>query len=152
MSGVINNMKLVIQRVTNASVSVSGEIVGEIDAGLLVLLGIKTGDTHKEADVLAMKLSKLRVMSDALGKMNLSVKESGGQILVVSQFTLYGDTTGGNRPSFITAARPEDSEPLYEYFIAQLKSLGLGVSTGKFGADMQIAAALDGPVTIVMEY
>jgi D-tyrosyl-tRNA(Tyr) deacylase len=144
-------MKLVIQRVTNASVSVNGEVVGKIGLGLCVLVGIKTGDTQKKADFLAMKLSKLRVMSDAAGKMNLSIKDVAGAVLVVSQFTLYGDTRGGNRPSFITAAPPEVSEPLYEYFVAQVKSLGMNVATGKFGADMQIAADIDGPVTIILE-
>lgn len=146
-----SNMKLVIQRVTKAQVSVDKTVVGKIGAGLFVLVGIKTEDTQKEASFLAEKLAKLRVMSDPSGKMNLSVTDIAGEILVVSQFTLYGDTKGGNRPSFIRAARSEVSAPLYEYFVEQLKSLGLTVATGQFGADMQISAELDGPVTIVME-
>lgn len=146
-----SNMKLVIQRVTKAQVAVDKTVVGKIGAGLFVLVGIKTEDTQKEASFLAEKLVKLRVMSDPSGKMNLSVTDIAGEILVVSQFTLYGDTKGGNRPSFIRAARSEVSAPLYEYFVEQLKSLGLTVATGQFGADMQISAELDGPVTIVME-
>jgi D-aminoacyl-tRNA deacylase len=144
-------MKLIIQRVSEAHVMVENEVVGAIGSGLFVLLGIKTGDSKKEADVLSEKLTKLRIMEDDNGKMNLSVKDVEAQVLVVSQFTLYSDTKGGNRPSFTDAARPEEAEPLYEYFIEKLRGLGMKVSTGKFGAYMEITAELDGPVTIVME-
>ena len=144
-------MKLVIQRVSNASVTVENKIISAIEKGYFILIGITYDDTKKQADILAEKLSKLRIMSDAEGKMNLTVKDAGGEILVVSQFTLYADTKGGNRPSFINAARPEKAEPLYEYFIKKLQDLGLSVKTGKFGADMHITAELDGPVTISME-
>jgi D-tyrosyl-tRNA(Tyr) deacylase len=144
-------MKLVVQRVKKASVSVEKKVLSHISTGLLVLLGITGPDTKIEANLLAEKLSKLRIMSDDAGKMNVSIKDAGGEILIVSQFTLYGDTSGGNRPSFITAARPEIAEPLYEYFIEKVKSLGISVVTGKFGADMQIDAVLDGPVTILIE-
>lgn len=144
-------MKLVIQRVNKASVSVNGKVVSSIGKGLFVLVGIKDGDTEKDAEFLAEKLAKLRVMSDKVGKMNLTVSDVGGEILVVSQFTLYADTSGGNRPSFIKAARPEIAKPPYEYFVNQLKGLGVKVATGKFGEYMEIETALDGPVTIILE-
>jgi len=157
-------MKLVIQRVLKSSVSVDGKEISSIDKGFLVLLGVTTSDTTKEADFLAEKLVKLRVMADeptrpltpersdgGRGKMNLSVKDVGAEILIVSQFTLYGDTKDGNRPSFINAARPEIAEPIYNHFVEKVKSLGVKVGTGKFGADMKIEAKLDGPVTIIIE-
>lgn len=144
-------MKLVVQRVKNASVTVEKEVLSHISHGFLVLVGITGADTKSEADFLAEKLSKLRIMSDATGKMNLSVKDVGGSMLLVSQFTLYGDTKDGNRPSFINAARPEIAKPLYDYFVEKVKSLGVTVGTGKFGAEMKIDAELDGPVTILME-
>ncbi len=144
-------MKLVVQRVKNASVTVEKEVISSISKGFLVLTGITGPDTKSEADFLAEKLSKLRIMDDGTGKMNLSVKDANGEMLIVSQFTLYGDTNGGNRPSFIKAARPEIAEPLYEYFVEKIKSFGISVATGRFGADMKIDAKLDGPVTILME-
>lgn len=144
-------MKLVIQRVLQANVSVEKKVISEIGKGFFVLVGVKVGDTKKEADFLAEKLFKLRVMGDPEGRMNLSVKDVSGEMLVVSQFTLHADTKGGNRPGFTQAARPEAAEPLYEYFVDKLKSLGMTVKTGKFGADMKITAHLDGPVTILVE-
>lgn len=145
-------MKLVIQRVKKASVSIveNGKIVGAIEKGLFILVGIKKGDNEKDAEMLAVKLSKLRIMADENEKMNLSVKDTGDSILVVSQFTLYADTEGGNRPSFIEAALPEDAKKVYEHFVKTLKSLGIEVETGSFGAYMQISADLDGPVTITI--
>lgn len=144
-------MKLVVQRVKKASVTVDEKVISSISKGFLVLTGITGADTKNEANFLAEKLSKLRIMSDKSGKMNLSVKDVGGEILIVSQFTLYGDTTGGNRPSFIKAARPDVAEPLYEYFVEKVKSFGITVGTGKFGSEMKIQADLDGPVTIIIE-
>ena len=144
-------MRLVIQRVKNASVKASGTVVGEITKGLFVLVGIKKGDTEKSAEELAEKLSKLRVMADKEDKMNLSVRDVGGEILVVSQFTLYADTKGGNRPSFIQAGEPETAKKIYEHFISQLREKGIKVETGSFGDYMEISAELDGPVTILLE-
>lgn len=144
-------MKVVIQRVNTASVSVHGRCVGKIENGLLVLLGITLSDTEQDANILAEKISKLRIMSDAHGKMNLSLMDVLGSLLLVSQFTLYGDTAKGNRPSFVKAATSEKAEPLYTYFIKQLKGLGINVAAGIFGADMQIETVLDGPVTIIIE-
>ena len=144
-------MRLIIQRVNRASVKASGKKVGEITKGLFVLLGIKKGDTKEGAEVLAEKLSKLRVMADAEDKMNLSVKDVGAEILVVSQFTLYADTKGGNRPSFIDAMEPEAAKEIYEHFVSQLKAKGIKVETGSFGDYMEIEALLDGPVTILLE-
>lgn len=146
-------MKLVIQRVQKAKVvRVSDQKkVGEVGLGLFVLVGFKKGDSEKEVDLLADKLSKLRVMSDENEKMNLSVNDAKGKILVVSQFTLYADTKGGNRPSFINAEDPEKAKKLYELFIAKLKEKSITVETGSFGDYMQIDATLDGPVTIILE-
>lgn len=144
-------MKLIVQRVLRASVSTNNEMVAGIKHGLFVLMGVKNGDAQKDAEILAEKLAKLRVMADDAGKMNLSIMEAGGEILVVSQFTLYANTHGGNRPSFLKSAPPDVAEPLYEYFIQQLRLLGLSVRTGKFGAYMHIEAELDGPVTIILE-
>lgn len=144
-------MKLVIQRVKSSSVLVDKKVISSIDKGLLVLVGITEADSKKEADFLAEKLVKLRIMSDNEGKMNLSIKDVDGQIMIVSQFTLYGDTKGGNRPSFINAARPEKAQPLYDYFVERVRSLGAVVETGKFGAEMEIDAMIDGPVTILIE-
>jgi D-aminoacyl-tRNA deacylase len=144
-------MRLIIQRVKKAKVIRIDDkkIVGEIDKGLLVLVGFKKGDTEKDAEGLAEKLFKLRVMSDKEGKMNLSVQGVGGKMLVVSQFTLYADTKGGNRPSFINAEVPEKAEKLYDFFVARLKNLGIWVETGSFGDYMEIETILDGPVTII---
>lgn len=144
-------MRAVVQRVRGCRVVVAGEIVGEIGAGLLVLLGIKTGDTADQARWLADKIVGLRIMSDEQGKMNVGVADSGGSILVVSQFTLYGDCQKGRRPSFIDAARPEVAEPLYEAFANAVRMQGVPVATGRFGADMQVELVNDGPVTLVVE-
>ncbi len=146
-------MKLVVQRVKKASVTrVSDQkVVGRIDLGLFVLVGFKKGDTDETVELLADKLSKLRVMSDENEKMNKSVSEVGGKMLIVSQFTLYADTKGGNRPSFINAEDPEKAKKLYEFFISKLKSNGIIVETGSFGDYMQIEAVLDGPVTILYD-
>jgi len=145
-------MRLVVQRVKRASVSVVGtnKSVGEIKNGLLVLVGVKEGDSKKDADLLVEKLAKLRIMSDKVGKMNLSVKDVDASILAVSQFTLYADTSKGNRPSFIKAANPKLAQEVYEYFVAQLKERGIKVETGRFGDYMEISTLLDGPVTIIL--
>lgn len=144
-------MKLVIQRVANATVKVEGETIGEIEKGFLVLVGIKQGDTEAQADFLIKKLCNLRVFEDENNKMNLSIKDINGKLLIVSQFTLYADCKRGNRPSFIEAARPEEAEPLYEYFKQKCKEEGIEVQSGKFGADMKVSLLNDGPVTIVLE-
>ena len=145
-------MKALIQRVKNASVSIDGKQEAIIGQGLLILLGITDTDTHADADWLASKLAQLRVFSDSEGKMNLSLLDIGGEALVVSQFTLYGDARKGNRPSYIQAARLEKAEPLYEYFVAELqKRLSKSVQTGVFGADMQVSLINDGPVTLMIE-
>lgn len=144
-------MRLVVQRVKRARVArVSDKkVVGEIGLGLFVLLGVKNGDSEKDAGLLADKLAKLRVMADGSDKMNLSVNDVKGKILVVSQFTLYANTSGGNRPSFINAAFPEDAREIYETFIARLRKKNIQVETGSFGDYMEIEAILDGPVTIL---
>lgn len=144
-------MRCIVQRVSSALVSINGKVVGEIGKGLFVLVGIKEGDTEKDAEFLAEKLVKLRVMSDKEGKMNLTVSDVDSEILVVSQFTLYADTSGGNRPSFIEVARPDVAQPLYGYFVDQLRAKGVSAKTGKFGEYMDIKTTLDGPVTIVLE-
>ena len=144
-------MRLVVQRVSKASVSVKDSVVGKIDKGLFVLVGVKEGDTEKDAEILADKLAKLRIMADIKDKMNLSVKDVRGEILAVSQFTLYGDTSKGNRPSFIKAADPRLAERIYNHFVEKLKELDVKVETGKFGEYMEIEAELDGPVTIILE-
>lgn len=144
-------MKVVIQRVKSASVKVEGKIVGEIEKGFLVLLGIKVGDTKQEADYLIKKVCNLRVFSDENDKMNLGLKDVNGKLLIVSQFTLYGDCSDGNRPSFIEAARPEEAIPLYEYFCEKCTQNGIEVQRGIFGADMKVELLNDGPVTIVIE-
>ena len=140
----------VLQRVRQARVEVSGEIVGQIEQGLLVLLCAEQGDTEKEADKLLAKMLKLRIFSDDAGKMNLSVQDVGGGLLVVSQFTLAADTKGGNRPSFTGAAAPDECRRLYDYFVAQAKAAHPVVQTGQFAADMQVHLVNDGPVTIPM--
>jgi len=144
-------MKLVIQRVKSANVKVDGKTVGEIEKGFLVLIGIKNGDTKEQADYLSKKLCNLRVFQDENGKMNLSLKDVDGKLLIVSQFTLYGDCTQGNRPSFIEAARPEEAIPLYEYFCDKCKENGIDVQKGIFGADMKVELLNDGPVTIIID-
>ena len=145
-------MKLVIQRVKNAKVEVENKIVGKIDKGFMVLLGVKKGDTTKEADYLARKLCNLRVFEDENEKMNLSLKDVNGELLIVSQFTLYGDAKEGNRPSFIEAELPDKANELYEYFMNKCKENGIEkVEHGIFGADMKVSLVNDGPVTIIME-
>ena len=144
-------MKLVIQRVRNASVEVDKKIVGEIEKGFLVLIGIKKGDTKEQADYLVKKLCNLRIFTDENDKMNLSLKDVDGKLLIVSQFTLYGNCNDGNRPSFIEAARPEEAIPLYEYFCSECEKKGIEVQKGIFGADMKVELLNDGPVTIIME-
>ena len=144
-------MKLVIQRVKNASVEVDKKIVGKIEKGFLVLIGIKVGDTKEQADYLVRKLCNLRVFSDENDKMNLSLKDVAGQLLIVSQFTLYGDCSDGNRPSFIEAARPDEAIPLYEYFCNECARICLYLQKGIFGADMKVQLLNDGPVTKIIE-
>lgn len=144
-------MKAVVQRVKKTSLRVDGELISEIPFGLTVFLGVKVGDTQKEAAYLAKKIAGLRIFEDENGKMNLSVKDVGGEVLLVSQFTLYGDASHGNRPSFTLAERPEYAEPLYEYTVRELASYGVTVKKGVFGADMKIEQLNDGPVTILLE-
>ncbi len=144
-------MKLVIQRVKKAEVKVDGQTVGKIDEGFLVLIGIKVGDTKEQADYLVKKLCNLRVFSDENGKMNKSLNDVKGKLLIVSQFTLYANCSDGNRPSFIEAARPEEAIPLYEYFCNECMKKNIEVQKGIFGADMKVELLNDGPVTIVME-
>ena len=141
-------MKAVLQRVSQAKVVVQGATVGQIDAGLLVLLCAERGDADAQADKLLAKILKLRIFSDATGKMNLSVGDVQGGLLVVSQFTLAADVSGGNRPSFKDAAPPEEGRRLYDYFVARARSAHPLVQTGEFGADMQLHLVNDGPVTI----
>ena len=145
-------MRVVIQRVRKASVKINDEIVGEIQQGLLVLLGIEHVDSELDADYLIQKLIHLRIFGDDEGKMNLSVSDISGGLLIVSQFTLFADTKKGNRPSFIRSARPEQARPLYEYFLSQLKKLFSGkIEKGVFGANMQVELINDGPVTIILD-
>lgn len=144
-------MKVVIQRVKNASVEVDNKIVGQIEKGFLVLLGVKVGDTKEQADYLVKKVCNLRVFTDENDKMNLSLKDVNGKLLIVSQFTLYGNCADGNRPSFIEAARPDEAIPLYEYFCDQCAKNGIEVQRGIFGADMKVELLNDGPVTIIVE-
>ncbi len=144
-------MKALVQRVRQASVTIENKIYSEIKQGFLVLLGVEKNDSEAEAVYLANKVAALRVFEDEQGKMNLSVRDIGGSLLVVSQFTLAGDTSRGNRPGFETAARPETALPLYEFFVQKLKNKGLPVATGVFQADMQVALVNDGPVTFMLE-
>ena len=144
-------MKLVIQRVKNAKVEVEGNIVGKIGKGFLVLVGITHTDTKKEADYLVKKLCKLRIFEDENGKMNLGLKDVGGELLIISQFTLYANCKEGNRPSFVEAAKPDVAIPLYEYFVSECKKIIPVVETGIFGADMKVDLLNDGPVTIIMD-
>lgn len=144
-------MKLVVQRVKNAQVDVDGKTVGKIEKGFMVLLGVTHSDTKQEADYLVKKLCNLRVFEDENGKMNLGLKDIKGELLIISQFTLYADCTGGNRPSFIGAARPEIAEPLYQYFCNECEKNGIKVEKGIFGADMKVSLLNDGPVTIILE-
>ncbi|MGN7408532.1 D-aminoacyl-tRNA deacylase [Sporosarcina sp. SAFN-010] len=144
-------MKVVLQRSKKASVTVDGTVTGAIEHGYVLLVGLTHTDTQEDAAYVAKKIAGLRLFEDEDGKMNRSIDETGGAILSVSQFTLYGDTRKGRRPSFIKAARPETAEPLYDYFNEQLRAYGLTVETGIFGAMMDVALVNDGPVTIIVE-
>ena len=144
-------MRAVIQRVTRASVTANGEIVGEIGNGLVVLLGIARDDTDKDATYLVEKIAALRIFDDATGVMNVSVKDVAGALLIVSQFTLYGDVRRGLRPSWIDAAAPEIAEPLYDFFVAEARKLVEHVATGSFRAMMHVELVNDGPVTILLD-
>lgn len=145
-------MKAVIQRVTFANVKVDGETVGEIEKGFMILLGVQEGDTKNEADLLAKKTANMRIFEDENDKMNLSLLDTDGECLVISQFTLCADCKKGNRPSFINSAKPGEANELYEYFIKQLEANGVKkVEHGIFGADMKVSLLNDGPVTIVLD-
>jgi D-aminoacyl-tRNA deacylase len=144
-------VRAVVQRVREASVSVAGEVVGAVGPGLLVLLGVTHTDTEREAAAMAAKVWNLRVLDDEAGVMNRSAADLGAELLVVSQFTLYGDTSKGRRPSWIAAARPEHAEPLVQATVDELRRLGATVATGRFRAEMQVALVNDGPVTVILE-
>lgn len=144
-------MKLVVQRVTQAKVSSEGTVVGQIGQGLFVLLGVRQGDSEQDVLKLSDKLLNLRIMDQERGKMGLSIQDTKGEILVVSQFTLYADTTGGRRPSFINAANPDLAKELYEKFVEKLRESELKIETGSFGSYMEIESVADGPVTILIE-
>ena len=144
-------MRAVIQRVKNAEVKIDGKIVGKIGKGLLVLLAVHQDDTEDKIEKMATKIINLRIFADKDDKMNLSIKDVGGEILVVSQFTLYGDTSKGNRPSFIESAKPDKAVPYYEKFVEKIKVSGLKTATGEFGAMMEVSLINDGPVTIIID-
>jgi D-aminoacyl-tRNA deacylase len=144
-------MRVVLQRVSRASVTIDGRTAGAVERGFCLLVGFTHGDTEATVDWMAEKVAGLRLFSDAEGKMNLGLDEVGGAVLVVSQFTLYGDVAKGRRPSFVDAARPEQAIPLYERFVAALRGRGLAVGTGEFGAHMMVEIRNDGPVTLILE-
>ena len=144
-------MRVVIQRVTEANVKVEGEIVGEVEQGLMLLVGIQEEDTKTDVDWLVQKILNLRIFGDEEGKLNLSVQDIKGEILCISQFTLIADYKKGNRPSFIKAAKPDQAIPLFEYFKAEISKSGLKTEAGIFGADMKVSLLNDGPVTILMD-
>ena len=144
-------MKAVIQRVSSASVTVNQQVIGQINKGLLVLLGVADADTMEDLDYLVKKITQMRIFEDEAGKMNLGLKDVDGQLLIVSQFTLFANTKKGNRPSFIEAGAPVYSKKMYELFIEKCKNLGFVVESGEFGADMKVSLLNDGPVTIVMD-
>ena len=144
-------MRVVLQRVSQASVSIDGRLAGSIERGFCLLVGFTHADTVAQVDWMAEKVAGLRLFGDAEGKMNLALGDVGGAVLVVSQFTLYGDSAKGRRPSFIDAARPEVAIPLYQRFLAALRGLGLSVASGEFGADMQVSIHNDGPVTLILD-
>ncbi len=144
-------MRAVVQRVSKASVAIAQQEVGKIDQGLVILLGIHEKDTQDDVDYLVKKIAQMRIFEDEQGKMNRSVEDVEGQILSVSQFTLFADTKKGNRPSFISAARPETAIPLYEAFNEGIRNRGITVATGQFGADMAVSLINDGPVTIIID-
>lgn len=145
------NMKVVIQRVSRASVTIDGQVHGAIDKGYLVLLGVGTEDDEKTADRIVKKMINLRIFADENGKTNLSLKDVGGSLLVVSQFTLYADCSHGNRPGFTNAAKPDHANALYEYFVSKCREQVENVQTGSFGADMKVELINDGPFTIILE-
>ena len=144
-------MRCVVQRVKEASVTVAGEVVGKIGPGYMVLIGVRVEDTEKDVRYMADKVPNLRIFEDAEDKMNLSLKDVGGEILAVSQFTLYGDARGGRRPSFIAAARPEAANELYEQLVASWREQGIHVETGRFRTHMEVGLINDGPVTILLD-
>lgn len=144
-------MRAVVQRVTEASVAVDGAIIGAIRGGLVVLLGVEGGDTAEDGRYLADKIHGLRIFRDDEGKFNRSIEETGGEVLLISQFTLHGDCRKGRRPSFVAAARPEHAEPLYLGVAKLLRARGVGVALGSFGADMQVQLVNDGPVTLLLD-
>ena len=144
-------MRAVVQKVSSSKVTVDEEVIGQINHGLLVLLGVTHDDTSKDVDYMVDKVTNLRIFEDEDEKMNLSLKDVGGEILAVSQFTLYGDARRGRRPSFSDAARPEVANPLYEEFVEKIKKQGINVGTGKLGAHMMVNLTNDGPVTILLE-
>ena len=144
-------MRIVVQRVKYASVTIDGKVNGEINNGFLVLLGIKSTDSKQDVDYLVKKVINLRIFTDENDKMNLSLKDANGKLLIISQFTLYGDCKDGNRPSFIEAAKPDVAIPLYEYFVSECKKQIPIVETGVFGADMKVELLNDGPVTIIID-
>jgi D-tyrosyl-tRNA(Tyr) deacylase len=144
-------MRAVVQRVSRGRVTVDGQVVGAIGKGYVVLLGVAKEDTPEAADYVAEKVAGLRVFEDEAGKMNLSIQEAGGEVLAISQFTLYGDVRRGRRPGFDRAGRPEQAEPLYERFVAKLREAGLRVETGRFQTHMEVELVNDGPVTILVD-
>jgi D-tyrosyl-tRNA(Tyr) deacylase len=144
-------MRVVLQRVSRASVTIDGRTAGAVGRGFCLLVGLTHGDTEATVDWMAEKVAGLRLFSDAEGKMNLGLDDVGGGVLIVSQFTLYGDAAKGRRPSFIDAARPEQAIPLYERFVSALRGRGLDVATGEFGAHMDVEIHNDGPVTLILE-
>ncbi len=144
-------MRSVVQRVKNASVKLEGSVISSIENGLLVLLGVEDGDTEKDALYMADKICKLRIFEDSDGKMNISIKDAGGKIIVVSQFTLLGDARGQNRPSFIRAAKPKEADGLYKKVVERIAANGIAVKTGKFQTHMEVSLVNDGPVTILLD-
>ena len=144
-------MRAVIQRVRETKLSVDGRLISEIPYGFAVYLAISIDDGEKNAELMAKKIGALRIFEDSMGKMNLSIRDVGGEVLLISQFTLYGDCRHGNRPNFTQAARPEQAKPLYDLMIKLLEEQGIAVSTGIFGADMKIQQYNDGPVTIIFD-
>ena len=144
-------MRLLVQRVLDSNVKVDGKVVGQINKGYMVLLGVCEEDTEEIADYLVKKLLNLRVFEDENGKMNLNIRQVDGELLIISQFTLYANTKDGNRPSFIEAAKPEKAEKLYKYFLEQCRKEGIKTEAGIFGADMKVNLSNDGPVTIMLE-
>lgn len=144
-------MRVVVQRVKHASVTINGTVNGKINNGFLVLLGIQSTDSKQDVDYLVKKVTNLRIFSDENDKMNLSLKDVNGELLIVSQFTLYANCKAGNRPSFVEAAKPDIAIPLYEYFVSECKKIIPVVETGIFGADMKVDLLNDGPVTIIMD-